>query len=119
MTDEGYDTRMADPGTFTFWLNNDDGAYTPSANFGKGTRVKLDVTYSGFTRTKFYGVIDEAEPDVGNNGDQFTRIVCTDWLQYPMGQLVREREVETNKRMDEGVQGLLDDMPVPACRHVD
>jgi hypothetical protein len=120
MTDESYETRTADPGLFTFWLDNEDGAYTPSSNFGKGTKVKLDVTYSGKTRTKFYGVIDEAEPDVGTHGDQFTRVTCNDWLQYPLGQLVRERQVETNKRMDEAVEGLLDDMPIqPASTLID
>ena len=112
MTDESDETRTADPGTFSFWLNNDDGAYTPSPDFGKGTKVKLEVTYSGKTRTKFFGVIDEAEPDIGNNGDQFTRVLCTDWLQYPLGQLVRERQVETFKRMDEAIVGLLGDMPI-------
>ena len=120
MIDESYETRLADPGTFSFWLNNADGAYTPSANFGKGTKVKLDVTYSGKTRTKFFGVIDEAEPDVGTWGDQFTRVVCTDWLQYPIGQLVRERQVETSKRMDEAITGLLSDMPIqPASTLID
>jgi hypothetical protein len=120
MTDESYETRMADPALFSFWLDNEDGAYTPSSNFGKGTKVKLDVTYAGHTKTKFYGVIDEAEPDVGTNGDQFTRVACTDWLQYPLGQLVRERQTETNKRMDEGIEGLLSDMPIqPASTLID
>lgn len=112
MSDESYETRLADPGFMSFHLDNRDEAYTPSANFGKGTKVKLEVTYDGKTRTKFYGTIDEADIDIGTSGERRVRVSCVDWLKYPLEQLVREREVETSKRMDEGINGLLDDVPI-------
>ena len=112
MTDESYETRLADPGYFTFNLDNRSEQFTPSENFGKGTKVKLEVTYDSLTRVKFFGQIDEAEIDVGTSGERFVRVSCFDWLDYSLGQPVRDRAVETSKRMDDGIRGLMTDMPV-------
>src|ERR1043166_1361914 len=65
MTDESYENRTADPASLFLNLKNSDGAMSPSINFGKGTKLKIDVSYGLFTKTKFYGVIDEADIDVG------------------------------------------------------
>ncbi len=112
MADESYETRSADPGYLTLWLDNADGRYTPSTNFGKGSKLKVEVTYQGMTQIKFFGHIDEAEIDSGTSGDQFTRVTAVDWLDYPLRQLVRERAVQTDKRMDEGIETLLTDVPI-------
>lgn len=112
MVDDSYDTRLADPATVMLTLNNKDGSFTPSATFGKGTLLRIRVSYDGKTKTKFYGTIDELDIEAGTTGDERVSLTCTDWLNYAINEYVKEQSVQVNKRMDEGIRGLLAQSPI-------
>lgn len=112
MTDEAHDNRVAEPGILTFHLNNDAGTYTPGSTFKKGVFIKVTVSYGDLTRTKFYGTVNEADVDAGEWGEERVRVTCTDWLDYAVKQPVRGIPVDTNKRMDDGVEALIANVPI-------
>jgi len=108
MNSEAYDNRLAGPGRLTFTLNNASGTYTPSTTFHKGIEIKVEVAYAGVTKTKFYGRIEELDPDIGTWGDQYVRVTVMDWIKFATDQVVRERPVETNRRVGDAIKTLLD-----------
>jgi len=112
MHDSAYTNRLASPGRMTFALNNESGTYTPSSAFRKGAEIKVEVTYAGVTKTKFYGSIEDMDPDVGIWGTQRIRVTATDWLQFATDQVVREQPVATNRPIREAVTELLATAPI-------
>jgi hypothetical protein len=111
MIDDSYDTRLADPATVIFTLNNRDEAF-PSTVLDKGTLVRCQMTYNDLTVTKFYGFVEDYEPDAGLTGEGKLHITCTDWLAHALNQPVRERAVEVNKKYDDGITLLLSEAPI-------
>lgn len=112
MHDGSYSNRLAAPGRLTFELNNESGTYTPSSTFRKGVEIKVEVTYAGVTKTKFYGRIEELTPDVGTFGNQRVKVLAMDWLQFATDQVVREQPVATNRPIREAVTELLGTAPI-------
>lgn len=86
----GRDSQFTDiqPGTLTFTLDNPDGAFTPDntlstnyPNLVEGKRVRLRVTKSATTYTRFLGKIASIDPKVPKNvANATTTIVAKDAL---------------------------------------
>lgn len=110
--DDSYDNRLASPGIIRFSMNNADGIYTPSATFKKGIPFRVQVTYAGYTITKFFGHIDQISVDEGTFTNQRVHITALDWLDYATKQLVRQRPVETNRYIHQALATLISDVPI-------
>lgn len=112
MFDASHSNRLASPGSLSFSMNNNDGAYTPSPTFRRGIPIKVTCTYGEHSREKFYGRVSEIDVDAGEVGEERVHVRVLDWLDFATNQTVREQPVQTDKKIEEAVAQLLMDFPV-------
>jgi len=109
--------RVARPGSMYFSLDNSTGKYSPNLStatvgWGKGTKVKLDITYRGRTRTRFYGAVDNLKISGGALGLRKVQVTVKDWMDYAVKYPLVSPGYATNKRADEAITTILAGMPI-------
>lgn len=105
--------RVAAPGNLTFALDNSAnnsggllGYYAfDSANcrsgFTTGINVRLRVTYSAVTYTKFHGRLSAATPAAGAYGARTTVCVVHDWMDEASRAKLKRIATQISKRADQ------------------
>jgi hypothetical protein len=82
ITGTGIRDRVADVGNLIFYLRNDSGKYLPGSTsawsgFVRGIPIRLSMSYLGVTYIKFYGHINDIEPDTINRK---VKVTAYDWM---------------------------------------
>lgn len=122
---EGSDitSRVAAPGSLTCSLDNGEsnsggklGYYSPDhanmrANFGRGTKVRLKITYDGTDNYKFLGTIADLEPSVGQFKERSSFLSAADYMQKLAERRLNLLAVQQDKRSDQIIDTVLDSMP--------
>lgn len=115
-------TRVAQPGSLTATLDNGEsnsagllGYYSPDhanmrANFGRNTDVRLKITYGGNTRYIWKGYITDLSPTPGRYQERESYLSATDFVQRMAEHKLKLIPVQENKRSDQLVQTVLDNM---------
>lgn len=117
--------RTGDAGTFTFSLNNSNrnsastlGYYTPEGvnkrtGWQPGLPVRLSFAYDGYSRYKYYGVIDNDGIKVvpGQYKERRVDVKCSNWMRKAANHTLALLQYQTNFRADQGIQCVLDNMP--------
>ena len=115
--------RVAEPGLLTCSLDNGEsnsggklGYYSPDhanmrANFGRGTKVRLKITYDGTDNYKFLGTITDLEPSAGQFKGRSSFLSATDYMQKLAEKRLNLLAVQQDKRSDQIIDTILDSMP--------
>ncbi len=109
---------LADVGQLNFSLLNNTGKYTPngtsviSADWGKGTKVKVVYTYKSVPRTRFYGTVDSIRIDMGTVGTRQVHVTALDWMKRAIEYPIQNPAVALNQRADQAITTLLAGMPI-------
>lgn len=118
----GPTTRVASSGTLRFDLNNSAsnsagqlGYYSllhanKRAGFDLNIPVRLSITNGGTTYYKFRGRLVECVPVPGQYRDRITKCIALDWMDEASQLKVSGLDVVTNKRSDELVGLLLNEI---------
>ena len=116
--------RVSGVGYLKFDLNNSAsnsaklaGYYSPGhtnarVGFDMGCPIRLRYTFEGVTRTKWYGRIYIYLPEPGTMLTRRTHITAYDWMYQANKYTVRLPSYEVNKRMDEAMPLVINDVPV-------
>jgi hypothetical protein len=114
--------RVGSVGTLNIALRNDDlnsdgslGYYSPDhANardsFDVGTDVRVKIAYSGSTRYKWRGKIDDVIPVPGKYGPRKTKITAVDWFDIAAKSKVALQGIQFNVSADTGLDSLVTSM---------
>lgn len=107
--------RVASTGDFTIKLNNKNGLFTiglSSALSGLNTKVPIrySVVYDGITFVKFFGLVEDINPVDGKYDNWKSTLTAVDWFDELARFKMGSYSLETNKRIDEAVQLILDGM---------
>jgi hypothetical protein len=117
-------SRVASPGSLSCLLDNGQsnsagllGYYSPDhtnmrANFGRDTLIRLKITYNGTPYYKWRGFIADLEPTPGQFLDRQTPLSATDFMQRMVEHKLQEIAVQENKRSDQVMDTILDNMAV-------
>lgn len=109
----GITDRVASPGSLSCSLDNGEsnsagllGYYSPEhanmrANFGRDTRVRLKITYSGTDYYKFHGWISDLEPTAGQFKERSSKLYATDYMQRMVRQKLNMLAVQEDQRADQ------------------
>jgi len=108
---------LAKTGTMKFFLDNTAGTYSPYlagalAGWGKGTKIKYVLTYDGIEYVRFRGVVVNLKIQSGAFGGEWVRVTVADWLDYAATHPMLSPGIQTDKRGDEALTTILDDMPI-------
>jgi hypothetical protein len=115
--------RVASTGTLAFTLRNDaansghlQGYYSPNhrncrAGFQFGAKVRVRLTHSGVTVTKFHGKLTTISPVPGKTRAQRTQCIATDWMEEAAVTDIRDIAPQESKTADELVAAVLAVMP--------
>lgn len=103
--------RMGRSNTLSFYLNNETRIFSPEhasalTGFVKGARIKVTMTYSATTVTRYIGRISKITPSVGSHRDRLTKVECSGLLQALMKTDVSIAAQE-NVRTDEMILSVL------------
>lgn len=121
--------RVARPGILSFSMVNATsnsggkmGYYSPGhadayAGFDLGTLVRYSETYSGTTYYKFYGKITDIKVVPGKYGQRVTNCQAADYMYELMTRTVSQVPIQINKRIDEAIHTLVDEMAVQPLAH--
>jgi hypothetical protein len=108
---------VATTGTLNFALLNRTGKYLPGlstalSGWGKGTKVKLVVTYLGIDYIRFYGIVYNIVPS--STPDELENVIVTvyDWMTYASNYPLTTPQIELDKRADEAISTIVSDMPI-------
>ena len=113
---------VATPGSFNLSLKNDAsnsagkvGYYSFNhANvrpgFEKGAEVRVRYVYSGTTTYHWRGRIADVLPSPDPN-KPFVDVICYDWMLEAQEQKLKEIQVTTSQRVDQGIQTMLNILP--------
>lgn len=114
--------RVATPGLFACTLDNSEsnsaatlGYYSPEhddmrANFGRDTRIRLKITYSGTDYYKYHGWIDDLKPTPGQFLERKSFLTAFDFMQKMAKEKLSLISVQQNQRGDQLMQTVLDNM---------
>lgn len=109
---------LAQVGQLNFSLLNNTGRYTPSgtsvisADWGKGTKVKVVFTYNSITYVRFYGTVDSIRIDAGTLGTRQVHVTALDWMKRAIEYPIQNPAVALNQRSDQAITTLLAGMPI-------
>jgi hypothetical protein len=112
------DDRVAKTGTLSFSLKNHTGKYLPggasviSADWDKGTKVKVVFTFNGESWVRFYGVVNKLDI-LKTPSNSVVKVSCVDWLDYAAKYPLSNPAIQLDKSMDEVITTVLDAMPIP------
>lgn len=116
--------RVASTGILKFTLRNDssslggiEGYYSPNVSGAKsgwriGIPVRLVILYDGQTFYKFYGHITKIDLMSGQYGIRRVNVEASDWMDYAATHPLILPEIAYDKRIEEVVDLILDNMPV-------
>lgn len=104
--------RIADTGTLTFTVRNDQNFFTPGsifsfAGWGKGTKIAFDLIYDGITYRRFYGLIETINIASGTFGKRTCTVTAVDWFDHAAEALLDTLALQQNKRSDEAITSIL------------
>lgn len=107
---------VASTGRLKLTLNDVGGQFnfgaTKISGWDTGIPLKLTITYGGEPVIKWYGHITKIKPNNNPWGERIAEIVVSDWLEYASTYPVRLEAVQYNKRIEEGVEVLVQGIPV-------
>ena len=110
--------RLSDIGVLSASLRNNDGRYTPnggsviSADWKKGTKIKVIFTYGEVEYNRFFGRIDKMDIDAGTLGERRVHITAVDWMDYSVKHPLKNPAIAQEKRADEALTQIVDAMPI-------
>ena len=109
--------RVADTGVMYLTMNNATGLYAPAlgtayAGWGKGTQIKMVVTYKNRTHIRFFGTIDSLKITGGALGERRVYATVKTWMNYATKYPLITTGIETNKRADEAMRTIVNAMPL-------
>jgi hypothetical protein len=114
---------IAGTGTMTYTLNNSihnsaglEGYYSPRhanlrSGFKFGMQVRLAIEFDGVIYYKFRGRLVEIDPLAGKYRQRTVRCVVTDWMDDFAEYVVRDVELQEDKRADQLLDIIINDMP--------
>lgn len=100
--------RLADAGTFTFWVNNTDGEHDPGletaiSGWDVGTKIEVSFTCEGNQYKRYYGtIVNLVQSDLSPNFS-FIRVTCLGWLNNLYNYPMKNVEIQVNKTGDEAL----------------
>lgn len=108
---------LADTGYMNFILNNTSGDYSPGlggalADWGKGTPVKLELTFEGEIYNRFRGVVSNFPIQSGSFGGENVSVEVVDWMDYAATHPMVSPGLGENETGDEMIETILADMPI-------
>jgi hypothetical protein len=109
--------RVADVGRMSFTLDNSAGLYAPNlgtalSGWGKGTPIKLVVTFRGREYIKFYGRVDSLKITGGALGLRRVYVTVKDWMDFAAKYPLVNPGYQTDKRADEALTTIVAGMPI-------
>ena len=109
--------RVADTGVMYLTMNNATGLYAPAlgtayAGWGKGTQIKMVVTYKNRAHIRFFGTIDSLKITGGALGERRVYATVKTWMNYATKYPLITTGIETNKRADEAMRTIVNAMPL-------
>lgn len=109
--------RVAAVGQMMFTLDNTTGKYAPNlgtalSGWGKGTIIKLVITYRDRQHIRFRGVVDSLSITGGTLGLRRVYVTVKDWMDYANKYPLVSPGIQTNKRADEALTTILSGMPI-------
>lgn len=105
--------RVANTGKLTLYLDNSEsnsatqlGYYSPGnanvrSGFSTGIRYRLTFTKEGLDYIKFYGRIDDIDPQPGTLQSRRTKVIVTDYMGMATKHTLSLLSFTTSKRLDE------------------
>lgn len=109
---------LADPGGFRFTLSNRTGQYSPDstgalAGWGKGTPVKMELTFDGETYIRAYGRVDTISMrNSASVNDNFVDVIALDWLDYANKYPVVSPQALSEIRANQALNTIIAAMPI-------
>lgn len=109
--------RVASIGVCSMSLDNVDNKYTPGhvsvlSGWNRGVPLRVEITYESVTTNVFWGRVEEIKLDSSEWGDRNVSIVCLDYMNIPSKFPLKEIALETDKRIEQGVQSLVTALPI-------
>ena len=121
--------RVASPGSLTCTLDNGEsnsaskigyyslGHANQRANFGLDTPIRLKFVVNGTTYIRWRGYLENLEPMPNRFGKRTSYLTASDFMRKMIDHKLDNIPVQENKRPDQLVDLILDEMPVqPASR---
>lgn len=119
MSSNYYTDRLAKTGTLNFSLVNSGKDFLPSgssvisADWKKGTLIKVEFTHLGIAYEKFYATVDKINFDAGILVEsKKAHVTALDWMDYAVNLPINGFAIQENKRADEGITSIVEAMPI-------
>ena len=95
--------RLARTGELNFTLDNRTGRFDPDdtdclTGWGYNTKVKLVVSYEGYSKTLWYGSVSKIRLNDNVINDHTAQVLVSDWMGYAYKKTLGEQSIETYKR---------------------
>jgi len=105
--------RLARTGELNFTLDNRTGRFDPDdtdclTGWGYNTKVKLVVSYEGYSKTLWYGSVSKIRLNDNVINDHTASVTVVDWLDYAYRYTINQQSIETYKRGDQVVDTIVD-----------
>jgi len=105
--------RLATPGEMSFDADNSGGLFDPDnasvlTGWALNTKVKMTVTYSGYSKIAFYGHVTDIQITDNSTTYSVASIAVLDWLDYAYRYTITQQSIETYKRGDQVVDTIVD-----------
>ena len=105
--------RLARTGELNFTLDNRTGRFDPDdtdclTGWGYNTKVKLVVSYEGYSKTLWYGSVSKIRLNDNVINDHTAQVLVSDWMDYAYKKTLGEQSIETYKRGDQVVDTIVD-----------
>lgn len=127
MPGEAPDDIVANTGQIKFSLKNDGGTFYPDggsalSGWGAGVAIKIVYTFKGVSYVRFKGYVPKngIKFSVGKRSTMsYVDVTALDWMHYASDTPIIAPDILLDKTADEGLQVLVDRVPVPVSLSTD
>lgn len=110
-------SKIASVGGLKINLNNTDGKFSPNSltmfsGWKRGIPLKITLTFEGTPHIKFKGKIENIGLPYEIDGLSVVPVIVNDWLKIASDYPFALEGIQTNKKVNEAVQLIIDALPI-------
>ena len=105
--------RLARPGAMQMKLKSLSGEFDPDdadclTGWAINTKVKLVITYGGYSAVKWYGYVSKIQMIDNSQHEHIAQVTVSDWMRFASDFTITQQSIETYKRGDQVVDTTVD-----------
>ena len=105
--------RLARPGAMQMQLKSLSGEFDPDdadclTGWAINTKVKLVITYEGYSAVKWYGYVSKIQMIDNSQHEHIAQVTVSDWMRFASDFTITQQSIETYKRGDQVVDTIVD-----------